>query len=590
LRWYVETDGRLSLHTTATGTVKITATITDGLSLGSDYTQTFTITVNTEPVTDIIDVPSTGKAAIPLALTGTVVPSDATYQTITWTLEDAGTTGATITGNTLNTVFTGTVMVTATIEDGSAIGTPFTKNFTITIVPQFTEVINIAGVPEIARLGIPLTLAGVVLPPDATNQNVVWTVLDAGTTGATISGNTFNSTGLGTVTILATIINGAAEDEDYTQEFILTVHPVAVTEIINIIDFFIVHDHLDLDGEVIPANATYKDIVWSIVDAGVTGATLTGNRLEADEVGYVTVLATIIDGLLTGTNYTQEVRITVQPIPVSNIVMSPDTIRTGKEAELTGIVEPDDASFQTIIWSIVNAGATGATLNGNIILATDEGTVRVRATIINGLKIGVPYIQEFEIVVIHCLTGYYDAVNDFTYHMDYIIGRCWMRENFRGTKYADGSDIPFAQPYYHTQYPDTELNTANFGLLYTWYSAVNDGTNRGAVQGVCPEGWRLPTSDEWSWMTAIDAKDLKNADFWLQPNNDTNASGFDSHGAGFYNAATDRYEDLYGYTGYWSADAHEQTCLCGIFTYFCTQFEVKPVLKDNGLSVRCILE
>jgi hypothetical protein len=54
----------------------------------------------------------------PLDLIGTVVPADATNNIIAWSLKDAGDTDAAITDNTLNTTTAGTVVVTATIENG----------------------------------------------------------------------------------------------------------------------------------------------------------------------------------------------------------------------------------------------------------------------------------------------------------------------------------------------------------------------------------------------------------------------------------------------------------------------------------------
>ena len=71
-----------------------------------------------DPVTNITDVPTTATAGTPLALTGTVIPSNATNKTITWNVKDAGATGATISGNTLNTTAAGTAVVTATIPGG----------------------------------------------------------------------------------------------------------------------------------------------------------------------------------------------------------------------------------------------------------------------------------------------------------------------------------------------------------------------------------------------------------------------------------------------------------------------------------------
>ncbi|MCL1875383.1 MAG: hypothetical protein FWF87_03890 [Synergistaceae bacterium] len=80
------------------------------------------------PVTDINNVPTEAIAATPLALTGTVIPVDATNKNIVWSVKNAGGTGATITGNTLNTSSAGTVVLTASVaggleggfEDGSA--------------------------------------------------------------------------------------------------------------------------------------------------------------------------------------------------------------------------------------------------------------------------------------------------------------------------------------------------------------------------------------------------------------------------------------------------------------------------------------
>ena len=47
-------------------------------------------------VTNIMRVPSGGIKNEPLTLTGTVVPAYATKNTIVWTVNDAGTTGASI--------------------------------------------------------------------------------------------------------------------------------------------------------------------------------------------------------------------------------------------------------------------------------------------------------------------------------------------------------------------------------------------------------------------------------------------------------------------------------------------------------------
>jgi hypothetical protein len=91
-------------------------------------------TVPFVPVTDIINVPATVAVEVPKLLTGTVIPENATNKTIVWSVKDAGSTGATINNNILNTTNTGTVKVTATITDGTAIGEHFIKDFSIEVV------------------------------------------------------------------------------------------------------------------------------------------------------------------------------------------------------------------------------------------------------------------------------------------------------------------------------------------------------------------------------------------------------------------------------------------------------------------------
>ena len=70
---------------------------------------------------------------------------------------------------------------------------------------QFIPVTGVTGVPTLARVGVPLTFTGTVIPFNATNNTISWSVKDAGTTGASISGNTMTATGAGTVTVTATI-------------------------------------------------------------------------------------------------------------------------------------------------------------------------------------------------------------------------------------------------------------------------------------------------------------------------------------------------------------------------------------------------
>jgi len=90
-----------------------------------------------------------------------------------------------------------------------------------------------------------------------------------------------------------------------------------------------------------------------------------------------------------------------------------------------------------------------------------------------------------------------------------------------------------------------------------------------------------------SWSTA----DLKsdNTNHWLAPG--TNLSTFASRGAGKYDAATNRYIDMLGFTGIWAGDAGAGANAPFIsFTYYMEDCEPasSATSKLDGLSVRCV--
>ena len=62
---------------------------------------------------------------------------------------------------------------------------------------DYGMVTNIVNVPVEAVAGTPFAFTGVVVPDNAANKDIQWSVRDAGTNGAMISGNTLNATAAG---------------------------------------------------------------------------------------------------------------------------------------------------------------------------------------------------------------------------------------------------------------------------------------------------------------------------------------------------------------------------------------------------------
>jgi len=86
--------------------------------------------VAVDAIYNVLDETNIG---IPLWLTGDVYPSNATNQNIIWSIADDGDTGAFILDNELHAMDIGTVVLTATIENGIATGEDFVQDFIITV-------------------------------------------------------------------------------------------------------------------------------------------------------------------------------------------------------------------------------------------------------------------------------------------------------------------------------------------------------------------------------------------------------------------------------------------------------------------------
>ena len=98
-----------------------------------------------------------------------------------------------------------------------------------------------------------------------------------------------------------------------------------------------------------------------------------------------------------------------------------------------------------------------------------------------------------------------------TYHTVIIGNQCWMRENLRCSHYADGGLIPrktsgstSTSPFYFYYYY-TDALLVDYGYLYNWSAVMNGASssnnNPSGVQGICPNGWHIPSKSEFEEMT-----------------------------------------------------------------------------------------
>jgi len=370
-------------------------------------------------VTDITGIHS-DVAIGSYTLKGTVSPSSATNKNIAWSVYNAGETKAAIDGgNVLITKEIGTVMVKATVANGKAPGTDYTKTFIIDVIPRIVEVNRINGIPSTLTVGSH-TLSGTVSPSNASRKDISWEITDRGTTGAVIRGNLLDTLSAGTLSLEATIYDGK-EADDYTQNFTIAITaPNTFTAVTNITNLPVNGPvgNMTLTGTVVPTGATHQLIIWTVESQGATAAGIPSgsNTLRTTGEGTVKVRATIKNGdgtLAAPKDYTQvfDINIGNTSVAVTDITPSFDLEQNVDSADnsafpliiqLGGTVKPDNVN-KTIVWKLEDDGNPAVTLSGAILIIIKRVklplTVKVKATITNGLAEGIPYTQVFSIVI-----------------------------------------------------------------------------------------------------------------------------------------------------------------------------------------------
>jgi uncharacterized protein YjdB len=189
------------------------------------------------------------------------------------------------------------------------------------------------------------------IPPIADNKKVTWSISgDAAI--ATVNQNgvvTANSTGrAGSVDVIVTSVNGG-----YTAKYTVTVLAVPVTGVtLNKTTTTLASGASEtLVATVVPANATNKNVTWSV--SGDTAiATVNSSGLvtanSTGRAGSVQVIVTTQDG-----NRTASCTATVSSVPVTGVTLNKTTtsLSRGTSETLVASVVPSNATNKNVTWS-----------------------------------------------------------------------------------------------------------------------------------------------------------------------------------------------------------------------------------------------
>ena len=225
------------------------------------------------------------------------------------------------------------------------------------------------------------------------------------------------------------------------------------------------------------------------------------------------------------------------------------------------------------------------------------------------------------------------TVTDFdgnTYNTILIGTQCWMKENLKVTHYPNGDPIPHITlnaewgELDNTNSSDAYCFYDNdaalgYGALYTYAAAIaddwtkdnDDVTNEEGGQGICPDGWHLPTDAEWKVLEGtvdtqypvgdtewdgtkdrgLDAgTHLKSNSGWDSNGNGDNNSGFTALPGGNRSYITGEFYNDGNYGYWWSATEYSVSDYAWYRGLNPNTANVHRYFNDksHGFSVRCV--
>lgn len=335
-----------------------------------------------------------------LQLTASVLPEDATYQDVIWSVDNSEI--AKIDQNGLLTgLEKGKVTVFATsgnVTDACEIRVEKAVS-SFEIVPK--------DMPAVLCTGMRFTLTAVASPSDAFNPTCSFVSL----TPETASVDSFT----GVVTCLkegeARIRATANDAGGAAGEYVFTVFP-GVTDIIfaSVPGIMRAGETFQLEATVLPENAQDKSLSFESSNKAAVTVTDTG-LITAVKPGHATVTVSA------GNGYTEKISVTVQT-PVTSVTSVLDTLylNPGLTANPIGnfvFVKPENATDPTLTWSSDNGFVATVDKDTGKITAVSDGTCLIQGVSHNGKTVSftVNVVSDKPVIKKLALNHTYGALN-----------------------------------------------------------------------------------------------------------------------------------------------------------------------------------
>lgn len=302
-----------------------------------------------------------------LLLTTTVLPANTTNAAVRWTSSDP----TTVTVDSLGccrTLRVGNATVTAYTTDGSGLS----DSCRIMVTPVMAESITLSHASAELHVKDTFRLTYTLMPENTTTTAVIWT--SSNPTVVMVDANGLcKALSLGTATVSVMTLDGSGLQASCSflvtpvlaDSVALSQHTLTLT----------IGGSATLTAQVLPANTTNPAVLWESSDRNTVSVDAQG-RIRALSVGTATIKASTADGSLR----TDSCIVTVEPVWVTSIVLSADTLSlyNNETKTLTATVLPQNATFKQITWHSLDESILTVSEDGRI-TGVHEGQTRVQA-------------------------------------------------------------------------------------------------------------------------------------------------------------------------------------------------------------------
>ena len=312
-------------------------------------------------------------------LTATVAPADATNRAVSWSSSNPSV--ATVSDKGFVTpVGSGETVITVKTADGG-----LKASCTVTVVVPVTG-INVPA-EKTFYVGQKTALGITTVPANASNRAIIYTISDP--TIATI-------TSAGDITPLKngmTSVTAKTVEGGYSKTMRIIVETKVTGITLDVKELKLgVGDTRRLIASVAPATASNKKVLWSSSNEAVATVNETGT-VTAKTLGAAIITATTEEG-----KKIASCAVTVL-VPVTSIVLNNSQLRLtkGETATLKATVEPDNATYPTVVWSSDNSLIASVSSNG-VVTANDRGNAVISATSEDGLVVATCVVSVSELI------------------------------------------------------------------------------------------------------------------------------------------------------------------------------------------------